>query len=294
MSKFIVAPFKNAKLFRNSKNGSCKDFVIDPEDPSGYRKRMDKLNKRFDTQFVEPLTIYQISNILHVLFGERPVPSNRVCYYEKNNYLFDKAGDCYLKLTDSSLKNPIYKKYNSNTDQYELTSEILQVNKSSWNSWNPNPQINWDIIKRYLGSDDNINWFFSELIDILNTNPLNHDVDKVRLTLFQLNPTHLFDGLKQRKRTALVTYILTNKTSDIIKSNDRVQLTINKGIEKVNILNGVILIPVNDDDIQRIRQSKGHARVLDGGYLWIDSIVNADEYIIDGFTLVKDISTEKY
>ena len=32
-------------------------------------------------RFVEPITIFQISNVIHVLFGERPVPTlNRVRY----------------------------------------------------------------------------------------------------------------------------------------------------------------------------------------------------------------------
>jgi hypothetical protein len=57
----------------------------------------------------------------------------------------------------------------------------------------------------------------------------------------------------------------------------------------IDSLKGFIVIPVNNDDIERIRHSKGHATILDGGYLYIDSLVDPDEFLVGDYTQLKDL-----
>jgi hypothetical protein len=293
-SNYLVLGFRNAKLFRNRRDSSCKDYVVDPSSEGGRRKRMDKAKGMFTEQFVEPITVYQISNMIHVLFNERPVPTHRKCGYPKVDYLFEKAKDSYLKYVDCVGNDGVVKTYNSNKDVDEFTTETITISKAVWNSWNPSPQINWDVINRYLGSKENVDWFFGEVIDLLTVNPLSHDVEIVRLSLLTKDLTNLFNGLTEIKRRGLVDYIKTGKGSSITGGNDRVSLTVNSSIDKVTILNGEILVPVNDSDIERLMGSMGSATILDGGYVWIDSIKRSEELSIDGFTKVGDIPTEKY
>jgi hypothetical protein len=293
-NKYLVLKFRNAKLFRNKKDGSCKDYVNDINTKVGYRKRMDKQNNKFEEQFVEPITVYQVSNVIHTLFNERPVPSKRLSLYDKVDYLFEKAQNSFIKLTDTSFENEIVKTYNKNTGEYQFITEKIQVKKGVYNSWNPNPIINWEIIKQYLGSDENREWFFGNIIDLFNINPLEHDLEKVRLSLQVKNPKHIINGLKERNLTALANFITKNTKTEMIANNTRARLTVNTAIENVIILNGIILVPINDNDIEKLKISKGCATILDNGYLWIDSVKHDYELMTDGFTQLKNISTEKY
>ena len=42
----------------------------------------------------------------------------------------------------------------------------------------------------------------------------------------------------------------------IIINNDRISLTVNSGIDNVVILNGEILVPINDEDIEKLKLSR--------------------------------------
>jgi len=66
MNKYLMLDFKNASLIRCHKG--TKDKIIDPV---GDQYKTDR---SVDMEFVEPITVQQISNMLHVLFGERPKP----------------------------------------------------------------------------------------------------------------------------------------------------------------------------------------------------------------------------
>jgi len=274
-------------------DGSCKDYVFDLTIKEGYRKRMDKVKGIFEKQFKEPITIHQISNLIHVLFNERPVPSHRECFYPKVDYFYEKAKNSFLKYTDCVGNDGLIKTHNSFKKEDNFIFEKTKVSKAVYNSWNPSPQINWDIVKLYLGSQENIDWFFGEIIDLLGVNPLSYNVETVRISLLTKNLDNLFNGLTKIERKGLIRYIRDNQGQHII-NNDRISLTVNSGIDNVIILNGEILVPINDGDIEKLKLSKGCATILDGGYVWIDSVKSAHEITSDGYEKVGDISTEKY
>jgi hypothetical protein len=255
---------------------------------------MDKKNGIFEKQFSQPITVHQISNLIHVLFNERPVPSHRECFYPKIDYLFEKAKDSFLKYTDCVGNDGLIKTTNKVKGEDQYITEKTKVSKAVWNSWNPSPQINWDIVKLYLGSQENIDWFFGEIIDLLGVNPLSYNVEKIRISLLTKNLDKLFNGLTKIERSGLIRYIRDNQGQHIINVEKRYNLTVNSGIDNVVILNGEILVPINDEDIEKLKLSKGCATILDGGYVWIDSVKSAHEITSDGYEKVGDISTEKY
>ena len=129
MSKYLVLRFENAGMFTTNRN--TKDYV--------FKSRKNGIHKRVDVQnfnFQEPITIYQISNLIHVLFGERPVPTFRDVFYKPVDYYFNKAGESFIKIDN-------YKKYNKNKDIHEYTNEIVQTKKALWNSYSKIVDINW-------------------------------------------------------------------------------------------------------------------------------------------------------
>lgn len=274
MDKYLILKFRNAKLFRNDKK--CSDFV---NDVNGNRKRTN------EEQYIEPITVYQVSNVLHALFGERPVPSLRKVLFEKNQYYFEKANKSYIKVDG-------HKRFVKSKNKEEYVKEFLQTKKSVYNSYNPNPVINWEIVRQYVGPD-NIDWLMKEISTLIQ-NPLNYTFIEIRNKLSISNTTNLFLGLKSRMLSGLIGYISNSKFASQLTTKNDTALINNNGVDSVIVLSGEMIIPVSDEDIIKLSKSKGCATILDGGFVWIDSIKNENEISEDGFDKVCDISTKKY
>jgi hypothetical protein len=292
MSKYLILNFKNAKLFRKfdkeKKNRKCDDFVSDGL--GGY------ISRDYLPAFVEPITVHQVSNMLHVMFNERPVPSLRNSFYNKNEYYFEKAQNSYLKIDTPKI---------SKNDYYY---EKMHVKKAVPNSWNPSIPSNWEIVRKYIDNEDKFRIFVKKLNQILG-------VDDSESVPF-LKIRNLVQNLPQDKRldlyntistlrdiTGLNDYFGTYIGSGIFKKPVECAITrklnktarmVNSGLESVIVLSGQIIVPVSQDDVERLRTvSKGCATILDGGLVTIDSLKDENNVSIDGFTQIKDISDEK-
>lgn len=284
MSKYLILKFKNAKLFRNTFRS--KDYVLDMY---GHRRRNIKIDDDIhsDPQFVEPITVYQVSNVLHVLFNERPVPSHREVVYPKIEYYFDKALKSYIRVDG-------VKRLNTFTNKEEYVTELINTQKGVNNSFNNKVFVNWEIVKQYAGLD-NVEWLISEFAKITGVNPLEYTFEEFRKILITKDFSELNVELRRKKITAISQYVTNTKLGYTLTAKRETSLIVNRGISKVAILRGEILVPVTDDDLDRLSTiSKGSATILDGGFVWISSVVDGDELSIDGFTLVENISTETY
>jgi len=276
MSKYLVLKFKNAKLFRNTKDTS--DYVLDMY---GRRKRYG------DAQFVEPITVYQISNVIHVLFNERPVPSHREVFYSKIDKLFDKALNSYLKINNPKILN-------KDTNVEEYITEIISKKKSVFNSYPKTVNINWEIIKQYV-EIENFDWLLKSFTDITNLNPLDYTAEDFREILSKFDISELTLELRKKSLTALSDYIKDKSKSSYLVRKLNTLININNSIDYVINLNGEILVPVTDEDLDFIAEnSKGMCTILDGGFVYISGIKDGNEISPEGYTLMSEISTEKY
>lgn len=276
--KYLILDFQNARLFDDKKT---KDFIIGI---NGKEKRSEALF------FKESITAYQISNVIHVLFGERPVPSLRAVAYNKIDYIFEKAKESYLKI-DSFMV------FNKKKKQKEFVYECVQVKKMAYNSWNTTTVVFWERVKKLLDSDEVFNNFIYLLKEILNINPEDYTFDEVKEKLKHVDDSkkeYVFTYLKKQRKTSLISYL--NDTSDkvSINKNPRTALVVNRGIEKVFNLSGTIIVPITEEDVIKIKNSKGHATILDGGLVSIRGIKDDNEINPEGFIKVSEISTEKY
>lgn len=300
MNNYLLLKFKTARLFRQ--------FDID-------KKTGKKINKKSDNRsfillknslvhcnelpaFVEPITVHQVSNMIHVLFNERPVSTIRGSFYGKNEYLFEKARNSYLKINTP--------KYFNQFDIEDYIKEISQTKKSVGNSWKPIiKSLNWEMVRRYVNNIDKFNIFIDGLNKYLNVNtfiiPFN-DVVKMVVKLDNQTRLSLYDFIKELDGCDKLTYAFgrynngvfeSPKFSSITSSANRGGITINNGIENVYVFDGEIVIPVSDDDIVRIKKySKGYANILDGGFVWINKIIPESRFNSDDYLLVGEISTE--
>lgn len=290
LNNYLILDFQNAKLFRKfdkkNVNRKCGDFVFDGI--KSYKSR------DFYPAFIEPITVHQISNMLHVLFNERPVPSLRNVLYQRNDYYFEKALESYLKI--DNLKN-------HNDDYYFETNH---VKKAVWNSWNPSVPTNWEIVRRYIDDVEKLRVFVNKLNEVLDEKTESLAFSAIRNKVIQLpkpKRLDLYNTIKELKSIDGIIYYFGRYVNQKFDKPDNAKLTtkrnktakmVNTGLESAVLLSGKILVPVNNQDIEILRNnSKGFATILDDGLVFIDSIKHENHISVQGFIKVETISDEK-
>lgn len=297
---YLKLKFENATIFPKPEKGNKYLNQFKNTDKSlkvGKFKSEDII--RFDREDIpfyrEYITINHISNVIHVLFGERPVPKNRTTIYSLIDKYFIKAQESYLRINTDKLDNDNY------------ISEFIQTRKPFHDSWNPNLYINWLIIEKYLGDT-----LYNEFIVILKLYKIDYQInlsdslENIRI-IFKDNRDDVIivdfiDNLRKNKKTPMINYLILDKTGKYLNQfsmSKEINSTVNNGISKCVILSGDIIIPVDKKDIEIIKNNKGCATILDGGIVSISNIIyqhnfNENRLLEEGYRRVSEISTETY
>jgi hypothetical protein len=288
-SKYIKLSFKNAKIF--TKNIKTKDFVSNLTVTHknllvlSRSKRADGTNKNFK----EPITVHQVSNMLHTLIGERPVPSFRNTFYSRDEKLFSLANDSFIRIdSPKTIKNI------KNEEKNVFISEVIRTNKSANNSWAKPSQIHWFKIKKYMGDD--FDKFINTINKALEYNVLNESFENLK-DAYSIHGSKLdivINYLKSIKKMPMVNFLTKSEVdrSEITRSSS-IGECVNSGIDDVSVLDGEILVPYNDYFVSKLIVNS--TNILDGGYVKILGIFYLDE-IEDSLSFVKlsEISDEKY
>ena len=252
--KYLKLNFRNAGFFTVHKN--TKDYVFDL---NGQRKRVDVF---LGKQQKVSISVNQVSNMLHVLMGERPSATYRDTYIKRIEEIFNVANNSYIKIDNVSFIN------NTNNKKF-YQSETITTRKSVWNSFSTAPDlVYWQRVKNLLTDEDDYS-LFTQMIITFN-NILRYDVLK--------KPAHeVFETLKQNHKdnqdlTELKTILQSKNKTPIIKlleggyiagftmnSNPRTMLTTNFGVDKITRLSGSMIIPNEDTHVDKIKNSKGDA-----------------------------------
>lgn len=273
MSKFLILEFRDAGLFRKHRNTKDKMFDLG-----------ERMERNEALEFIEPITSQHITNLLHILFGKRPKPMNRYSIQELDEYLVNKAKQSFLQIT--TYKN----------DKDKFFTESTKLNKAVYNAWNPVSYMNWNRVEKLLGEDlyKEFIWVLYECYKMMpNDISFNKMKDMIKNTKDERLDA-IFAKLNSNGKKPLWDSIFIVGTSNTsINMNARTKLTVTSGVDKVIKLDGKILVPINDDDIEIIRKNKGCATILDGGVVTIKSVKSANVVNTEGFTLVGDISLEK-
>jgi hypothetical protein len=295
MEKYLVLEFTNAGFFKKHKG--TKDFIFDAK---GKRKRAESLF------YKEPITVHQVSNVIHVLFGERPKPSLREVAFGNVDYYYKKALQSYLKI--NSYKRKITDK-KTNVEREEFISEMLQTKKVVQDAWSTNFFMYWERVSKMLGKDmyNEFTSLLSKLFEVKDitekysfmdlreevirrgmiSKPEEKNTKKTSLDIF-------FDKLVESKKSSLVTYFLYDKRRNEINKAANIKVTVNIGTERVTKISGEIIIPVSEEDISKLSKHKGCATILDGGIVFIKGLLNENEVNVSSHTKVSEISTDKY
>jgi hypothetical protein len=296
--KYLFLEFENAGFFRDMSRS--KDFVFDL---NGQRKRIDTF------QYIEPITVHQVSNALHVLMGERPVPSLRTTNLQRIDDIFEMANNGYLKI--ESVKEVNEKK---NFSRYP--EQTLTMRKSVYNSFSTAPAIiNWERVRRLLENElnDKFHLLLNKLfkIDVKSTYICEDAIALLRKYHSNNNDLKQFiDILKEECKQPMIDFIKGSQklsaaallknpnavgVSPTFNSNVRTLITTNFGVDKITKLRGKIVVALSKTDLEKIKNNKGVAKLLDGGLLWINKVVDEEEMtdsMLSEYVKINTISTQ--
>jgi len=282
--KYLILDFKNAGWFqRDLSKYDEKDIVVDV---NGKRKR--------DKQYKEPITPNHVSNMLHVLLGERPAASLRETHIKEIPEIRQIALNGWIKINDFSLK--------SKKDKVMFFKEKLRTKKAVWDSWDTsNCLLSWNRIKRFL-EDDLYNEFIQLLKKIYQVeNPTIETLENVLIythnnMLDNPDVKDFLNKLKCSGKTPLYNVLTSgNIKNTAFNMNARTTLTINSGVSDIIRLSGQIIVPIEEKWIQKLKNSQGIAKILDGGLVTVRELISEFEFSNDiafGFTPINTISTE--
>ena len=283
----LILEFKDAKLIRT--NNHTIDRI------SVFGEKSFKRGEAKFSNFKEPITKFQISNLLHVILGERPVNTQRASSYKNQNWIMALAEDSLIKYNSPKVR--VNKK-----GELSYIKEKTTLNKASWDAWNSGI-INWEMLRNYCES--NFGEILEEFSKIFN-NPLKIKFTTIAEEIFQnhltdpkyntiLEKIDSFKGL-----SGLSTFLKTKKSGIYMKYGTTKRrgsaLTYSRAIGDAEIYYGEIIVFINEEILNMIRDNyKGTATILDGGVVNIKTIQYGidNDYLYD-FIKVKDISIEKY
>ena len=247
-----------------------------------------------DKNFVDVnhiIKLEPLSNMLHVLLGERPVPTNKMSFNKRINFIDDVVKNAYIKI-DSALT------YKTNGGVLKPNIEFTQGKKPLWNSntkniftkinenENAKGYINWTQLKRRFLLN-NMEKYYLILDKINKCSPIKNPWCEMSLTeTFNLIRTseqknELFNFLIDIKETPLA--LLLNAQSDCFSFNRNTggnlsAKTVNLYVLKKMTLNGSFLLPFDEQLKSNLFNGQGVATYLDGGMADLDyNIYEYDE-----------------
>jgi hypothetical protein len=319
MKKYLVVSFSNAKIFRNS---SKRDYYRD----SGIS--VDRMNQRY---FLEPVTKYQVANMISVFMGERPVPSLRTVAYPRYERAMEIAMESYIRLDPYSYSDP-------NTGKERFITESCQIRKSADNSWlSTNVTWSWakiksvfdningidgsalfkmftDSLSGYLGLQDAAKVPIKRVRQMLTEKLMGHyrfkNIESYEVNTNNIKKLHRrkaipeelrdvflilmgqveFNGKNIQRGVFLNSFLFNLKNMNSVPGAIRMtQLDICSNV--VN-LSGELIIPLEESDVEKIRNGDCHATFLDGGLVKFKKLTSGHDISTYGFKKVSEISTE--
>lgn len=280
--KALIVKFKNARIFSYPRYSSDKMI-------SGRTK----IKRRFAPRINIPdgtLDFRHVSNLLHVLAGERPVPTLRKSCMQKDQQICDLARESLVKVDEISrdetktVRKAVKDSWNTVTLWYHLNGKNVRIKGGL---------IYHDRLRRYLGndlyerllyvlkdvsgcSDPRCDFSAHEAIEYLNAH--NHDQRVVSL----------ISQCRIRQRSAIANLLEPNGNIASIDIHQGTgcklnTLVVNSGVEKVRTIFGTIYVPIESEAmIERFRRGGGVATLLEGGFAYIEGVDDWSEDLTFG------------
>lgn len=269
----VIIKFKGAGLFDSWKYS--KDKVCD------IYGMQDRRKFRYINVPPGNLSKRHIGNLLHVLCGERPSPSIRRTLINPIHRITNLAGKARVRVT-------------SVINREKYISEVKTIRKAIDNAWqtathdiflNGKKQplkglMYWERLKEYLGNElygkfcklveqllgkEDLSLRLEDIVERLNAQ-FGEEIKAFVVECIESQHTAFAQLLKGDTATAAFNQV----------TNSLCRITVPKGVENICRIDGEIYLPVEQSDIELLRNGTGVATFLEGGYAYISSI--EDDY----------------
>jgi len=275
--------FKNARIFGDPRRSSDKMISGRMKIDRSIAPRINIPEGSLDTRHV--------SNLLHVLAGERPVPTLRKSCMQKDQQIYDLAKESLVKVDEVSggetktIRKAVKDSWNTVLLWYHLNGKDVKIKGGL---------IYHDRMRRYLG-DDLYERFMRVLKEISGCSDPRRDFSAHKAIEY-LNAHNqdkrvvsLIAQCRALHRTSFANLLEPNGNIGSIdihqgKSDSKINtLVVNCGIEEVKIISGTIFVPINSMAIlDRFKNGGGVATFLEGGFAYIEGVDDWSEDLTYG------------
>ena len=281
----LLIKFVNAGVFPDTRKSSDKMYDLEGKTKRKDAPFMQIPAKKFDWRHV--------SNILHVLMGERPVPTIRKTLL-KPDLSIQEAAKKALVTIDTPCDDRGYE-----------GGEMMNARKTLKDAWQTSKiayflggtpalikggLIYWTRLERLLGTAL-LNDFINTVQSITHERNVTRNISAHRAIEilhdnYDLPQVQVFcEKCTEAKRTSLVNVINPKANKDSITFHTGVGsklniLMVNSGPEKINKISGTIFIPLNDELLARLSRGCGVATILEGGLAYIKGIEEWSENLV--------------
>jgi len=303
--KYLIVEFSGARVFREFNSIKINDYYLD----FGYVQ--DRINQNY---FVEPITVYQVANMISVFMGERPFPSLRKVYHKRYEPALEIAKNSYIKINDFTY-------FDERTGKEKYVYESMQLKKSAIDAQATLKYYTWEKFKNYLGNEL-FDFFKTELSNYLEVEDCTkipvktirkvlaenlslyynvEDITKlekesdlnnlIKSKSLPENLQNMYSTLVNSRKAGFFKLLILNK-NDLNKLNG-IKRLIQKDFTKKSIcLSGEIIIPLDENQVEKIRECYRCTTFLDGGHVNIKKLSSGSLINMQGFMKISDISTE--
>lgn len=267
--KCVIIEFKNAGIFNPV---FSKDKVFDLNGMSD-RRSFARIEVPVGT-----LSKRHISNLLHVLQGERPSPSLRSSHIKPIPEISKLASKVRIRLRCVLNSKARY------------IGEVKSVRKCITNAW-PTAKHNivlggkkqemqgglltWERLHVFLG-DEMFEEFEQLAVKCLGKGCLKERLEDVisGLSNTKSRVEAFADKCENQGKTPLAHLLkgTTYAAFFYMKNDQRIRLNVPKGIETISRIDGTIFVPVNEKELDKFRNGTGVATFLEGGVAYVKSV----------------------
>lgn len=318
--KYIILSFKNAGIWLDNpdKNGNIKDCVFDSFVYKSNKKWMKRnlhplakntiFNINDKSLFNKPLIGFeQVSNMLHVLCGCRPVPTYKETFRKRQNFIDEITKNTWCKINNSlyyttkdNIKKPIYeivqgKKFVPNANNASINTYSSLLNKIFKGDY-----FTWHTLKKRFCYDQNDkyvllmnklkDWYGKDsykedysLIDLIVYLSVNKNLKDEMLSFFEQNK--FIDIFKNIINCALnnAKYKVTgfNNAGETNENYNLAKIVINSSPLYKICINGEFVIPIENNKVYNtIMNGVRFCTFLEGGVV---SIINTTDFIDEDY-----------
>ena len=280
--KALIVKFKNARIFSDPRRSSDKMI-------SGKKK----IKRSIAPRIIVPegtLDTRHVSNLLHVLAGERPVPSLRKSCMKRDQQIYDLARESLVKVEEISrdetktVRKAVKDSWNTVTLWYHLNGKDVRIKGGL---------IYHDRLRRYLGND-----LYERLLDVLK------EVSGCNDPRCDFSAHEAIEYLNARNHDKRVVSLIAqcrisqrSSIANLLEPNGNIAsidihqgtgcklntLVVNSGVEKVRSISGTVYVPIKSEVmLARFRHGGGVATFLEGGFAFIEGVDDWSEDLTYG------------